>query len=185
MTVSQIKVKVVRNPVIKIKAVTTFPYSVAGDVAISVSTSGGAYRFKPDYTMPGEISLFDPANQVILAYDRSAKTYSIISLASLASNVSGTRVVTEAGDITVAASTRVLVMNRGTNESPSRIYVPDSDAKIGDLLVVDWKGNAGSFPHDVYMAGTDKVNGNLSSWRIGADGASVRFSPIPNLGYAV
>lgn len=185
MIVSSLKVKVVRKPVLKVRVLPRIPANLVGDIAISVTKDGATYTIAPDYSGLAELTTFDPSQQLVLVHNRDG-TWAIVPASTLVNNpLAAVRVVAEAGDITVAAATRVLVMNRTVNASPSRIYMPDSDAKIGDLLVVDWKGNSGTFPHDVYTVGSDKLNGNLSSWQIGADSASVRFSPIPNLGYAV
>lgn len=186
MTVSSIKVKVLRTPVIKVKLIPKFPSSVTGDIAIKVVKANGAYTIEPDYSGLSALTAFDPSQEQVLVYNPITTAWNIISLATLINNAgSSVRVVTEAGDITVGVNTRVLIMNRTANESPSKINLPAASLKVGDILCVDWKGNAGTFPHTIYTSGSDKLNGNLSSWRLDGDGASVRLSPISTLGYAV
>lgn len=187
MSIPTIKLKVRRKSVIKGKALVRFPANVLTDNFLTVTRENGTYTFSVDYTKltPGPIE--DPSGTFIAVLDAIAGVYKFIPLSDI-TNGTGTgavRIVTEAGDITVGPNTRVLVMNRIANESPSKVNLPASALKVGDIKIVDFKGNAGSFPHDVYPSGAEKFNGGLSSWQIGADGASLVFDPVPTLGYAV
>lgn len=181
-----LKVRIVRKRTVRFKVLAKFPANVVGADGITVDKANGTYTIRPDYSNLVELLSFDPSQEQVIVYNPVTTTWNVISLATLINNSSSSvRVVTEAGDITVGVNTRVLVMNRTANESPSKINLPAASLKVGDILCVDWKGNAGTFPHTIYTSGSDKLNGNLSSWRLDGDGASVRLSPISTLGYAV
>ncbi|ANW00691.1 hypothetical protein LMTR13_11430 [Bradyrhizobium icense] len=169
----------------KMRVAARIPAQLVGGNGIAISKANGVYTFDLDYTEYAEILSFDPATKMVLVYDAIAG-YALVSLASLLTNSAAVRIVTEAGDITVANETQLLIMNRTADESPSNINLPASASKIGKIKVVDWKGNAGSFPHTVNPNGSEEFQGGLTSWSISSDGASAVFDPIPTgLGYAV
>jgi hypothetical protein len=181
-----IKVKVVRRPVLKLKVLPRIPANLVGDAGIVVVKNGVTYTVKPDYSNLVELLSVDPTQEQILVYNPISGVWNKVSLATLINNAgTSVRVVAEAGTITVGANTRVLIMNRTADESPSNIILPVAASKIGDLKVVDWKGNSGTFPHTVALSGSDKFNGGLSTWKLWADGASINLTPLSGLGYSV
>lgn len=186
MTISAIKVKVVRRPVLKFKVLPRIPANLVGANSISIIKNGVTYTIEPDYSGLNELPSFDPTQEQIVVYNPVTQTWNKISLATLVNNaITSVRVVTEAGTITVGTNTRVLIMNRTADESPSNIVLPAAASKIGDLKIVDWKGNSGSFPHTVALSGSEKFNGGLSTWKVWADGASINLTPLAGLGYSV
>lgn len=185
MTTASYRLKLTRTNSLKLKVATRIPAQLVGGTAITITKASGVYTVDIDYSEMQEIISFDPAAKLFLVYD-TADGYALVSLASLLTNLSAVRVVTEAGDITVAAATQLLIMNRTVDESPSNINLPASASKIGKIKIVDWKGNAGSFPHTVNPTGAEEFQGGLTEWSISGDGASAVFDPIPTgLGYAV
>lgn len=179
------RLKISRNT-LKLRVATRIPAQLVGGTAIRITKANGVYTFDLDYSEIEEILSFDPAAKVVLVYDAASESYALVSLASLLTNSSAVRVVTEAGDITVANETQLLIMNRTVDESPSNINLPASASKIGEIKIVDWKGNASGFPHTVNPNGAETFNGAAATWTIGGDGASSVFDPIPTgLGYAV
>jgi len=178
------RLKLSRNS-LKIRVSTRIPAQLFGGTAIDVSKANGIYTVNIDYSEIQEILSFDPATKMVLVYD-AASGYALVSLSSLLTNSDIVRVVTEAGDITVANKTQLLIMNRTVDESPSNIILPASASKIGKIKIVDWKANSGTYPHTVTLNGAEEFQGGLTSWSISGDGASAVFDPIPTgLGYAV
>lgn len=172
------------RPSLKLRVASRITAQLVDGTAIKITKANGVYTFDLDYSEFPALTAFDPSQKLVAVYD-AINGWSVVTLASLLTNTSAVRVVTEAGDITVGANTVLLIMNRTANESPSNINLPASASKVGAIKVVDWKGNAGSYPHTVNPSGSEKFNGSATSWTIGGDGASAVFDPIPSLGYAV
>lgn len=187
MTTQTYRLKISRVNSLKLKVLSKFPADVQVGNFLTLTKENGVYTFSADYSKltPGPIS--DPATAYVALLDQSAGVYRLVSIASLVTGegTGAVRVVTEAGDITVSANTRLLVMNRASDESPSKINLPAAVSKVGDIKIVDWKGNASAFPHDIYPSGAETFNGAQSVWHISGNGASVALDPIPSLGYAV
>ena len=167
------------------KVATRIPAQLISGTAITITKAGGVYTFDLDYTEFAEIVAFDPSAKAVLVYDAGLGSFDLVSLASLLTNTDAVRIVTEAGDITVGVNTQLLIMNRTVDESPSNINLPASSSKVGAMKLVDWKGNAGTFPHTVNPNGAETFNGSAATWTIGGDGASAVFTPASTLGYAV
>lgn len=95
------------------------------------------------------------------------------------------QIITAAGDVTVAATDGLIILNK-TVLANTNIILPSSLSKIGKVKIVNWKDDAGANTHTVTLQGSEKFNANQSSWPIVGAGASVVFDPIPTgIGYAV
>lgn len=83
MTISSIKVKVVRRPTLKLKVLPRFPANVVAANFVTLTRSGGTYTLGADYTVltPGPIQ--DPTTAMIALLDQTAGVYKEVSLASL------------------------------------------------------------------------------------------------------
>lgn len=186
MSMPVIKMNVVRKPVIKGRMDVRFPARVLGDIFITITKANGNYTIAPDYRLLFEPPSFDPSQETVAVQNKSTGEWHVLSIANLVNNSAATvRVVTEAGDIVVDAATQLLVMNRTADESPSNIVIPLSAQKVGKLKIVDFKGNAGTFPHTISTQGSDEFQGGLTAWTLGGDGASIALDPVPGTGYAV
>lgn len=182
------RLKLARVNSLKLRVSTRIPANLIGNEFITITRgANGEYNINADYTVLDPTAISNPAATFIAVLDSASGSYKIMSLSDVINGIgtSPVQIVTAAGDINVLPNTRVLIMNRTVDESPSKIYLPTGAAKVGDVKVADWKGNSGSFPHDVYPAGSEKFNGAQSVWHINGDGASAVFDPIPLLGYAV
>lgn len=183
MTVSAIKVKVLRRPLLKVKLLANFPSDVTGDIAITVDKAGGSYTIRPDYSGLNELLSFDPSQKLVLVYGRDG-TWSIVPISTLVNNPATVRVITAAGAVTVGNNDMLIAMNKTVGAATS-ITLPLSSAKSGQVRIVDFKGDAGTNNITVNASGSDKFNGNLSSWTIANDGGSILLSPLSGVGYAV
>jgi hypothetical protein len=182
------RLKLARVNSLKLRVSTRIPANLIGNQFITITRGdNGEYLINADYTVLDPSSISNPSAAFIAVLDTVSGSYKIMSIADIIAGVGtgAVRVVTEAGDITVGTNVRVLIMNRTADETPSKINLPAGALKIGGIKVVDWKGNAGTFPHDVYPSGSEKFNGAQAVWHVNGDGASAVFDPIPTLGYAV
>jgi len=185
MTIPVIKVKVRRKSVIKTKMDVRFPARADGGTGIEITKANGIYTIDLDFLEFGETTIFNPSEEFVAVVSADGE-YQLLSIATLINNPTTTiQTVTEAGDINVGPNVQLLVMNRTADESPSNIVLPLSSAKVGKIKIVDWKGNAGTYPHTISLQGSDEFQGGLTEWTLGGDGASVVFDPIPGTGYAV
>jgi hypothetical protein len=50
MTVTRIKVKVVRKAIVKVRVLPRVPANLLGDIAITVVKDGATYTIRPDYS---------------------------------------------------------------------------------------------------------------------------------------
>lgn len=182
------RLKLARVNSLKLRVSTRIPANLIGTSFITITRGdNGEYYINPDYLVLSADPISDPSNTVIAVFDEAVGFFKQMTLADVINGVgtSPIQTVTEAGDVTVLPNTRLLVMNRTVDETPSKINLPAGVSKIGDVKVVDWKGNSGTYSHDVYPNGSEKFNGNQPVWHINGDGASAVFDPIPSLGYAV
>lgn len=186
MTTPVMRIKVLPKPVIRGKMDVRFPAQVTGEVFVKIDKAGGAYTISPDYSDLAPLYSYDPTQKMIAVQDKTTKAWSILSVADLTANTAVTvRIITEAGDIVVGPSVQLLVLNRTTDEGPSNVILPASSSKVGKIKIVDFKGNAGAYPHTISLQGADEFQGGLTEWELGSDGASIVLDPIPGVGYAV
>ena len=91
--------------------------------------------------------------------------------------------VTSGSSVDVSPFATTVRVNK-TVGSATTLVMPTSATKQGDVLISDWKNDAGTNNITIVMSGSDILPGGLTSWTIAADGGSLRLSPIPGVGYA-
>jgi hypothetical protein len=185
MTVTRIKVKVVRKAIVKVRVLPRVPANLLGDIAITVVKDGATYTIKPDYSKLVELTTFDPSQELVLVYSRDG-TWAIVPVSTLVNNQAGTtQIVTTGATAIIGVNDKLIVVNK-TSGSATTITLPLSSLKVGSVRIVDYKGDAGTNNITVNVSGSDKLNGNLTSWKIAGDGASILLTPISTgIGYAV
>jgi hypothetical protein len=95
------------------------------------------------------------------------------------------QVITAGSTVNVMSVDSLIIINK-TVGSATTVNLPPSSSKIGQVKIVDWKGDAYTNNITINAVGSDKLNGNLTSWTIGADGGSIVLTPLINgTGYAV
>lgn len=95
------------------------------------------------------------------------------------------QIKTSSGSVTVAATDSLIAINK-TVGAATTVTLPLAASKTVPVKVSDWKGDAGTNNITINVSGSDKLNGNLTSWTIAGDGASLVFSPLQDgSGYAV
>jgi hypothetical protein len=180
-----IKVKVVRRPVLKLKVLPRIPANLVGDAGIVVVKNGVTYTIKPDYSLLTELLSFDPSQELVLVYNRDG-TWAKVPVSTLVNNQAGTtQVITAGASAVIGVNDKLIIMNK-TVGSATTITLPSSSLKVGPVRVVDFKGDASqSQAITINVSGADLLNGGRTSWRITGPSASILFSPISGLGYAV
>jgi hypothetical protein len=57
--------------------------------------------------------------------------------------------------------------------------------KTTPVMIIDWKGDAGTNNITIALSGTEKFPGGLSTWKIAGNTGSVVLRPIAGVGYAL
>lgn len=87
-----------------------------------------------------------------------------------------------AGPVNVLPNASIVrIMNVG---APVTLIMPLSTEKTGDVLISDWANLAGTNNVTIQRSGADVFPNGATSWVLAADGASLRFAPVPG-GYVV
>lgn len=91
--------------------------------------------------------------------------------------------VTTPGPVNIQFDANIVKVNQAVS-APITLVMPPALVKVGNVLVSDWKGDAGLNNILVQMSGTDKLPGNNVDWTLAADCASIEFRPVPG-GYVI
>lgn len=149
-----------RLPKVKLKAIPVFPSLVQVAAPVLLEKVGAVFTFSLDIN-----AIADSLSTVFAPIDTG--THQEI--------ISGTTA-------TIDQSAKTVRVNK-TVGSPTTLTVPDSLLKTCDVLICDFKGDAGTNNITVNLSGTDKFPGALTSWTIAADGGSIFLRRIPGIGY--
>lgn len=185
MTIPVLKIKVLPKPVIKGKMDVRFPANVAADDFLTIAKANGTYTFGADYTLLDPSPISDPSTAIVAVYDQTSQSWKVGSLSSLiASTAQIIQTFTAGGTEAINANTGVALVNQ-TVGAAKTLTMPLSSVKTCPVLISDWKADSDVNPITIILTGADKFPGNLTSWVIGAPGASVFLRPIPGVGYAL
>lgn len=184
MTVT-LKTKIVRKRSIRLKFQRNFPAALFADIGIAINKSGGTYTIVPDYSSRDELTQFDPSQEEVLIYNKATQLWHVVSLANLVNNATLTTVIITSGaTYAVGVNDKIIAVNKSPG-SATTITLPLSSLKVGPVRIIDFKGDAGTNNITVNVTGSDKLNGNLTSWIIANDGGSILLTPLSGIGYAV
>lgn len=149
-----------RLPKVKLRAIPVFPSVVEATAPILLVKDGVTYTFSLDVNSLSESlsAFFDPLDTSV---DQE---------------------VTSGVSVAVEQNARTVRVNKASG-SATTLTVPDSNVKTCDVLISDFKGDAGTNNITINLSGTDKFPGGLASWTIAADGGSVFLRRIKGVGY--
>jgi ethanolamine ammonia-lyase large subunit len=185
VTQPTIRLKVRRKSVIRGRSLVRFPANIDTDAFLTVAMADGTYTFGVDYTVLDANPITDPTSALAAVYDRSAEIWKVVTLSALvASATKIVQTVTEAGPVDILPNAGLVLVNQ-TVGAAITLNMPLASAKTCPAKIIDWKGDAGTNNITIALSGSDKFQGNVSSWVLGADGASVALDPISGTGYAV
>jgi hypothetical protein len=108
----------------------------------------------------------------------------VILAMDLTSNANISQEITAGASATVDDNAAVVYVNK-TVGSATTLTVPLSTNKRCDVLICDFKGDAGTYNITINLSGSEKFPGNLSTWTIASDAGSVFLRRIPGVGYAL
>ncbi len=184
MTVSSVKVRVLRKPIVKARFLAQFPSGITPTNFLTLDKSGGSYTFGVDYTKVAPGILSSAANAYTVVYDLADGIYKLVSVADQIASGQTQQIKTTPGDVAVLPTDSLIAINKTTGQA-TNVILPLASSKSGPVKVADFKGDAGTNNITIITQGSDKFSGGLTSWIIGADTGSVLLHPIPGSGYAV
>jgi hypothetical protein len=198
-------------PEVKLKGLVNFPAQASGRTGITVVKTSPNYFLDLDYTgfqITPTISVGDMPNSYNLIWNEVTQTFAKVPFALQAtagvSSLGGQigvitlentllmtgstlglnqtkRVITTAGDVTVAITDSLIILKK-TVAANTNFIMPAETTKIGPVKIVDWNNVGGSFTLSVVPNGAETINGQ-ATWQI--FGGSVVLTPISTgLGYA-
>lgn len=91
--------------------------------------------------------------------------------------------VTAPGPANILVGAGIVRVNQVVG-APITLIMPPSAAKVGGVLVSDWKGDAGTNNILISLSGGDVLPGGLPNWTIASDTGSLFFRPVPG-GYVI
>lgn len=163
MTISRIKVKVVRKPIVKVKVIPKIPTDLISRNFITIVRDGLTYTFDVDYNLlqPGPVA--NAATTMVAVLDASDGTYKVVSLASLLT----TGVDLDLQAIAALTGAGILVRT-ADNTWALRTMTPPA----AGLTITNPAGTAGNFTFALAndLAALEALNGtNIIPYRSGAD----------------
>jgi hypothetical protein len=95
------------------------------------------------------------------------------------------QIITGPGNVTVATTDGLIVINKTVGQATS-VFLPPAATKIGAVKIVDWKGDANVNNITIVPNGSDLISG-MPQWVLGGGHASVALNPVVGVvnGYAV
>lgn len=182
MSAPVLRAKVFPRVVVKTKGNVIYPARFFEGPGIDIVAANGALTIGLNYAEFDALTNFDASAKIIAVYDPATGVWNKISLATLINAGQTTQIIT-AGDVTVANNDGLIVVNK-TVGAATTVTLGAASSKIGPVKIVDFKADSGTNNITINAAGSDKFNGNLSTWVIGADGGSVVLHPTTS-GWAV
>ena len=173
---------------IKLRLLTKFPALVQAATGLAVERLGRVYTFMLDWMAITEAdSIPDPTSRfvVVVSGTQDDQLYERIAVDDfIASTAGNVQEITAGGAQSIEETAAVVLVNQ-TVGAAITLTLPLSAAKVGQVKVVDMKGDAGANNITVVPTGSEAFQAGLTSWTIGSNAASAVFSPIPGTGYAV
>lgn len=161
MTIPVLKIKVLPKPIIRGKMDVRFPAQVIATSPILLDKTGGVFTFSMDMDALEDMlgAVFEPIHAHVDQHITSGAS------ATIQTNAETVRV-----DKTIGSATT--------------LTLPPANTMLYPVLIVDWKGDAGTNNITINPNGTEKIQG-LSSWTIAGNYGSVSLKPIPGVGFAL
>lgn len=170
---------------LKVKFRTAFPASVVGGTGIAVTKSGLTYTFDLDWSDFSILSSYNPSSQQALVQNTTDGSFGLVTITQIIAGSQTQQIKTGAGDVNVATTDGLIIVNK-TVGGATTVNLPASSSKVGAVKIVDFKGDTGTNNITIAVVGSDKLNGNRTTWIIASDGGSVVCTPLSDgSGYAI
>lgn len=170
---------------LKLRVLPKFMAAIFDGLGTAVRRDGLATYVDLDTSRFALATSYDPSAQQILIQSTVDGSWQLATVSQILTASQTQQIKTAAGDVNVALNDGLIVVNK-TVGGATTVTLPASSSKVGAVKIVDWKGDAGTNNITIALTGSDKLNGNLTTWTIAADGGSVVCTPISTgIGYSV
>jgi hypothetical protein len=161
MTIPVLKIRVQPKAIVKGKMDVRFPGLVTATSPILLDKTGGNFVFSLDMDSIAAMleAIFEPIHAHV---DQE---------------------ITSGASAVVATNAETVRVNK-TVGSATTLTMPPANTMLFPVLIVDWKGDAGTNSITILPNGSETIQGQ-SSWIIAANGASVCLRPIAGVGFAL
>jgi len=170
---------------LKLRTIPKFLASIFAGTGTAVRKDGLATYVDLDFASLIALTFYDPSAQQVAVRSTADGSYGTVTVSQLIASSQTQQIKTSAGAVNVAANDGLIAINK-TVGAATTVNLPAASSKVGPVKISDWKGDAGTNPITIAVVGSDKLNGNLTSWTIASDGGSVVLTPLNDgSGYAV
>lgn len=170
---------------LKARIRTMLPAVLTNGVGIAVTKLGLIYTIATDWSKLSQLVSYNPSAEQLLVQSTIDGSFGLVTITQVLTASQTQQIKTTAGDVNVATTDGLIIVNKAVGAA-TNVNLPAAASKVGPVKVVDWKGDAGTNNITVNVTGTDKLNGNLTSYIIRANGGSLDFTPLNDgSGYAV
>lgn len=167
----------------KLRIRTKLPAALLGGTGISIVKNGLVYTVAEDWSKFANLAAYDPSAQQVLIQSTVDGSFALATIAQVIAASQTQQIKTTAGDVAVAANDGAIIVNK-TAGGATNINFPLAGNKVGDCLVADFKGDAGTNNITINPTAPETIMGQ-ASYIIAANGGSVRLKPIAGVGYAI
>lgn len=170
---------------LKIRVLPKFLAAIFAGIGTAVRKDGLATYIDMSWSGFVALASYNPSAQQVVAQSTVDGSFGLITVAQLIAASQTQQIKTAAGDVNVSANDGLIIINK-TVGAATQVNLPASSTKVGPVKVVDFKGDAGTNNITVALVGSDKLNGNLTTWTVASDGGSIVLTPLNDgSGYAV
>lgn len=169
---------------LKLRATARFLASFFNGLGTKVRIDGLARYLDLDYTKFQELtSSLDPADSLVAIFNKATLVWNTTTLGTILSAGQTTVVKTTSGDVNVAASDGVIVLNKASGAATA-VNLPLAASKIGPVLVTDLKLDAGTNNITITPTAPETIQGQ-ATYTLASNGASLFLRPVPGIGYVI
>lgn len=170
---------------LKLRVVPKFKAALFAGTGTAVRKDGLASYVDLDFSLLPALGAYDPSSQMLIAQSLVDGTFGKVTVAQVIAASQTEQDITAGAVVNVAVNDGMIKVAKTTG-SATQVILPSSALKVGPVTISDFKGDAGTNNITVTLSGADKFPGNLTTWTIAGDGASITAKPLKDgTGYAI
>jgi len=175
----------VSAPILKLRVVPKFLASIFDGSGTRIRKDGLASYVDLDFTKLTQLGAYDPSTQNLIVQSTVDGSFGIVTVSQVIAGAQTEQDITAGAVVNVAVNDGMIKIAK-TVGSATQVILPLSSTKVGPVTIQDFKGDAGTNNITVTLSGSDKFPGNLTTWTIAGDGASITAKPLKDgTGYAL
>lgn len=172
-------------PILKLRVTPKFKAALFDGTGTKARKDGLASYVDLDFSALTHLGSYDPSTQLLIAQSTIDGTFGTVTIAQVISGAQTEQDIIAGAVVNVAVNDGMIKIAK-TVGSATQVILPPASTKVGPVTISDFKGDAGTNNITVTLSGSDKFPGNLTSWVIAGDGASITAKPLKDgSGYAI